>query len=190
MPAYNLDPNGDLILVFCEETPHPAPEVMQLRVDSATLAAASPVFRAQLSPNFRDGQGLSRDAPPMLFLPRVDPKAMVLFCSLVHGEAPPSKYAPDASKLASIAVVADYYDAVPVVLPWLEPRIAAFANQELTLSAHGKLILASKLLALSDHFYTHTRRVLRTYRHIPFETFDLDGDQEHEDFFSLTWFGT
>lgn len=80
-PIYDLVSNGDVVLTL---------RLTRLRVSSAVLSTASPVFRAMFGPNFLVGQDVhSAQNPREIPLEDDDSHAMMRLCYLLHHQRDP-----------------------------------------------------------------------------------------------------
>ena len=107
-PIYELTSNGDVVLTL---------RFTRLRVSSAILSTASPVFREMFGPNFLVGQNLySPRNPKEIPLPEDDSNAMMRLCYLLHHQRDPSDSSPlnvsstqGAKEFLTMAELADKY---------------------------------------------------------------------------------
>ncbi|CAK1360675.1 unnamed protein product [Cercospora beticola] len=73
-----IEPDGDIVLVVGEHNE-------QFQVSSRVLSKASPVFKAMLGPNFREGQQKrSSSQPATVELPEDDSDGMRLILQFIH----------------------------------------------------------------------------------------------------------
>ena len=131
----DLDPNGDVALVVCEEvvkrnssstTKASGPPVREIKkrfvVSSYVLGLASPYFRALFSPNFAEGSSIKQGTCPDVVLQDDDVEAMEIILSILHFKVDaldkPLKKLPI---LAKIAKQCDKYQCVdPIRLSLFE----------------------------------------------------------------------
>ena len=110
---------GDLVLVVGK-----GKKVMLLRVHSAILKMASPVFRAMLGANFIEGS-TTHTADNPLDLKEDDAQAMLDLCSLIQHQYKSSDSLP-VTRMANLVVVADKYQWVEIVRVWVAAAIAPY----------------------------------------------------------------
>ena len=120
-----IDAEGDVVLVCGEGTeqyvfrrlpstftfmPWLIRRRKRLRVHSALMTRASSVFKALLSPRFREGTELSTTGAVEVAFPEDDGNAMATICYIIHYQASKTeqpKYLPDLIKVAQLS---DKYD--------------------------------------------------------------------------------
>jgi hypothetical protein len=108
IPIYDLASNGDVILTL---------RLTRLRVSSAVLSTASPVFRAMFGPDFLVGQNVhSPKNPKEIPLPEDDSHGMMRLCYLLHHQRDPNDSSPmnvssiqGAKEFLTMARLADKY---------------------------------------------------------------------------------
>lgn len=110
----DIAPDGDVILVVGT-----GDDTVRLRVSSHILKAASPVFATMFSPNWLEGKNLSHDSPKDVQFPEDDPGAMYLACQVAHLQYIVGAYQPCPSGICSLVLLADKYDMVRVVEPYI-----------------------------------------------------------------------
>jgi hypothetical protein len=108
-PIYDLASSGDVVLTL---------RFTRLRVSSAILSTASPVFRAMFGPNFLVGQDVLHSAqhPREISLEDDDSHAMMRLCYVLHHHRDPRDLSPltvsstqGAKDFLSMARLADKY---------------------------------------------------------------------------------
>jgi hypothetical protein len=161
-----IAPDGDTILIV-------GTEKARLRVSSATLSGASPVFHALFSATFHEGlQPRSDTSPVAITLPEDDPAAMRFVCDLVHlvptprggtgtgtGTGAPHEH----DEILAVAVVVDKYGladalhwpAAGLLLLWLHHRLPGCDVYGL-----GDLVAAALLLDQPLPFRLFTRHMI------------------------------
>ncbi|KAK4542583.1 hypothetical protein LTR36_006631 [Oleoguttula mirabilis] len=114
----NVAANGDVVLVFGDEL---APSLcIHIRVSSAVLSIGSSVFKAMLSPNFKEGLELAFSSAPIeIPLPDDDATAMEVLCNVLHhrNDTVPVAASLTASRLLQIAQASDKYDCAVALQP-------------------------------------------------------------------------
>ncbi|KAF2089221.1 hypothetical protein K490DRAFT_36740, partial [Saccharata proteae CBS 121410] len=112
-------PEGDVVLIIGSKK-------QQIRVDSACMKSASPVFRAMFGPHFSEGQGLSNASPKNIALPDDGYQAMRLLCAIIHHrhEIPPEDQSP--RQIFDVVILSDKYDCHALLFypsfQWLVPK--------------------------------------------------------------------
>lgn len=153
-----IDDAGDILLVVGLE----GKDQINLKVSSKALSLASPVFKALLSPKYKEGSGsIASDGLRHVSLPEDDPCAMELFCNIVHlRNNQISMTSMSMSSMGSIAVLCDKYDgsdalrfwslaAIPALMGlwglhgyWLSVLATSYAlNHEVSFHAASKAII-------------------------------------------------
>lgn len=131
-------PRGDVVLVCgdnddAKRYPRNLSPVLQdnvtncmrrrIRVSSAFLSQASPVFKAMFGPHFREGHALATDSNIEIPLPDDSPRAMELMCLVIHLRNDKVPRIVDAVLYLEIPRLCDKYDTVvamrPTVQLWL-----------------------------------------------------------------------
>ncbi|KAF8243181.1 hypothetical protein K440DRAFT_664302 [Wilcoxina mikolae CBS 423.85] len=113
-----LSPRADMIVALYQQDGNS----IKYAVESNILRLASPVFRAMLGENFKEGAELvsSRNELYTLELPDDDAKAMyTLLCILHHiSQQVPTKM--PHSELLHIAITSEKYDCYEALFPWIQ----------------------------------------------------------------------
>ncbi|KAF8536883.1 hypothetical protein BDD12DRAFT_807417 [Trichophaea hybrida] len=124
-----LSPRADIIVALYRQEG----DSLKYAVESNVLRSASPVFRAMLGENFKEGAELvsSRNELYTLELPDDDAKAMyTLLCILHHISLQvPTKMT--HSELLHIAITSEKYDCYEALFPWIQmwlPQAAALKD--------------------------------------------------------------
>ena len=121
----DVDPDGEVILV-CGYTPKSSnagqikggePDqtvagTMKIRVRALILTLNSPVFRALLSPRFREGSHLAANATVEIALPEDNGNAMKILCQVLHLRNNNVPRRLRLEELLATAKLADKYDVV------------------------------------------------------------------------------
>ena len=117
--------DGDVILALAQQ--------VYLRVSSSVLIHASPVFKAMLRPNFKEGQDhRSASNPKEIAMPYDSASAMKDMCYLLHaqnvhdGESLDTPY---AIRLSLLALVADKHHCVRAVSLPVEALLLRFLDR-------------------------------------------------------------
>lgn len=99
-----IAPNGDVTFVLDEGN-------TRVRVNSAVMKNASPVFAAMLGPNFKEGRALSAgdcasvDVP----LPEDDAVAFGWVCRVLHSQADTNLWSPSPREIIQVLGIAEKY---------------------------------------------------------------------------------
>lgn len=151
--------DGDTILVLTSA---------RLRVCSAILCSASPVFKVMLGPKFSEGQDLRNvQNPKEISLPDDDTAAMTRLCRLIHHQHDPQAGEPHefaAKALFDLTVLMDKYACTAALSMAWQFLLSSFATPLVssTLSAETLLYLAAaaNLLDNRRYFCCFTRRLV------------------------------
>lgn len=81
----------------------------RLRVSSSTLSRSSDVFRALLSPRFKEGSDLAASGSVEVPLPDDDPVSLAVVCKILHGQNNKVAYSMPVQEIAGIAIITDKY---------------------------------------------------------------------------------
>ncbi|KAM0555805.1 hypothetical protein ACHAPJ_006202 [Fusarium lateritium] len=101
-------PHGNITFIVQGET--------RVRVVSAILKSASPVFAAMLGPNFKEGQTLAKakakadGAPAEIALPEDDAEAFGWICEALHCQADTKLWKPGPEMLLKVWIIIEKYD--------------------------------------------------------------------------------
>ncbi|KAK0924316.1 hypothetical protein LTR29_018175 [Friedmanniomyces endolithicus] len=161
----NIVDDGDVILVIGAET--------FLRVSSFVLVNTSSVFKAMLSPKFREGWHVrSTEYPQEIPLPDDDPNPMLVVCPVLHAQDTnallQSTTGPTPALVLDLAIVADKYACIAPVYFMGEALIHRCADHLAGSSnvtacfpeAQASLAAAAYLLKLPKSFALSTRRLV------------------------------
>ena len=114
---------GDLVIRAGDEG-----EAVLIRVHSALLKMASPVFRAMLGPNFVEGSTqYSADHP--LWLKEDHPEAMLDLCALLHHQYPDAL---PLSRYPNLIIIADKYQCNGMLKPWFVSAFTQYFTSPVT----------------------------------------------------------
>ena len=100
-----IDPDGDIYLELTQA---------ELRVSSKVLRLASSVWKAMLSPRFKEGTTLKEDGFCRISLPDDNSDAMTLLCQILHHQ-PFDEKNHNEELFGQVAVLADKYDCVKIL---------------------------------------------------------------------------
>lgn len=91
---------------------------IRVRVNSAIMKNASPVFAAMLGPNFKEGHALRAggSAPVEIPLPEDDGVAFGRICRVLHCQADTDAWHPEPRGIIKILDVAEKYDLLKGIL--------------------------------------------------------------------------
>lgn len=163
MVNVDIAAEGDVILVL---------QKTRLRVSSAILCNASPVFKTMFGPSFADGQGQrSAGNPKEVALHDDDLRAMTRLCRILHHQNQTRDTLLFSSEdvddcvdhLFALTVVVDKYncsDSVEAVIKCLLSELASISLSELV-SATATLVLSAVAYKINDcrYFALLTRRL-------------------------------
>ncbi|KAI7277483.1 hypothetical protein KC345_g6581 [Hortaea werneckii] len=155
--------DGDIILAL--------PQNLYIRVSSAVLSLVSPVFKAMLSPRFREGNEPRSSLQPIeIPLPEDDGIGMKHLCLLLHGRTDDSYSHGNRtfpSQLLILAILADKYDCVEAIALQTEAMLSRFwmyrAKKQLSIQQMSCLISAAALLGLAPLFHVFTKSLVLDY---------------------------
>ncbi|KAF0645185.1 hypothetical protein FPSE5266_05232 [Fusarium pseudograminearum] len=105
IPSFeDFAPDGDVIFIVQGKT--------RVRVFSAVIKCASPVFAAMLKPNFKEGRALAKsgDSPIEIPLPEDNPEELGWICRALHCQAHTMLWKPTIPQLWSVWLLVDKYD--------------------------------------------------------------------------------
>lgn len=112
--------DGDLTLVVGA-----GEHVIKLQVYSQCLKAASKVFKAMLTPPWKESQDLANGKDPKVLLPDDDPLAMREICRIIHHQKMPDSDKPPPERLLQMAIVADKYDFCHALSPYVSVQLSS-----------------------------------------------------------------
>ncbi|KAM0343392.1 hypothetical protein ACHAPU_008572 [Fusarium lateritium] len=97
-------PDGDVIFIVQGET--------RVRVDSAIMRRASPVFRTMLGPNFREGHALANSggAPVEIALPEDDAEVLGWVSRVLHCQDDTFLWQPNPATFLKICLLVEKYN--------------------------------------------------------------------------------
>jgi len=116
--SVELSPRADMIVALYQQDR----DSIKYAVESNILRLASPVFRAMLGDNFREGAELvsSRNELYTLELPEDDAKAMCTLLCILHHTSRQVPTAISQSELLHIAITLEKYDCYEALFPWTQ----------------------------------------------------------------------
>ncbi|KAJ4989075.1 hypothetical protein SVAN01_05513 [Stagonosporopsis vannaccii] len=146
---------GDVILHVGEEQEADC----KLLVSSVLLSHASPVFAAMFDGRFAEGQLLSTASPRVIQLPDDNPSSMATLCEIIHMQTADISMA-TCSDLVELAVLAEKYDCVSVLLPWGKMWVSTLMPEDVS---HGleKFLVATYALDLPEEFTKISQSMIR-----------------------------
>lgn len=153
----DADPAGDLVLVIGS-----GEDQRSIRASSKVLSLASPVFAAMFLPGrFSEGIALSSSSPPKISLPDNDPKAVLLFCHLVHfreyhGKQPALSF----DELVNMALFCDKYDAGMALNPWSELWLQPHSGIEIS-GGYRSVVALAYAFENQEGFWTSSRNMMQ-----------------------------
>lgn len=127
-----LDPRGDVVFVVgsaaAEDTP-----ARSFRACSRTMARVSPVFDRMLNGKFTEAKpaasGSGDPAADWVVQLRDDkPDAFALFASIAHAQYRCVPRSLTIDKFYDLTVLTHYYDATPMLTPWLQGWISGIGE--------------------------------------------------------------
>jgi hypothetical protein len=145
IPIYDLASSGDVVLTL---------RLTRLRVFSAVLSTASPVFRAMFGSNFLVGQGVhSAEHPREISLGQDDSNATMRLCYLLHHQRDPSDSSPlsvssvqGAKEFSTMAVLAEKYGCTHSINMVSAEPLSYFADPS-TINASASIEVLLHLIA-------------------------------------------
>jgi len=166
----NIAFDGDVIFAL---------QQTRLRVSSAILFSASPVFKRMFGPNFAEGQGeRSSKNPRKITLSDDDVSAMTKLCRILHHQSetrdtlltqdtdhtPAETIGRCIDDLFALTVVSDKYDCSDSVEAVVKYLLSEYASPSLCerMSARATLVLSAIAYKIYDcrHFALFTRRLV------------------------------
>ncbi|KAK5129705.1 hypothetical protein LTR08_002949 [Meristemomyces frigidus] len=109
-----VDPGGDVILI-CGDTSQAAGAATSIRVSSAILNYASPVFRAMFSKRFKEGNQLAASSKIEVPLPDDDPENMQILCHVIHMQHAAASPPTSPQQILRLAEMCDKYDCTKAI---------------------------------------------------------------------------
>ncbi|KAF7197546.1 hypothetical protein HII31_01049, partial [Pseudocercospora fuligena] len=135
--------DGDVVLICAAS--EKAEISYRLRVSSAVLNLASPVFKALLSPKFREGNALAANGYVEVPLPDDAAEPMIMMLKALHFDPDIMKHIPESLEILTTSISADKYDCSIAMghsaFYWISIRSEEFAIDEI-----------HDLLVASNHF--------------------------------------
>jgi hypothetical protein len=171
MVNIDIATEGDVIFVL---------QQTRIRVSSAILASASPVFKAMFGPNFAEGQGdRSAQNPKEITLPDDDASATTILCRLMHHQYKHNdlsffvvKAAPESTTqlvqdFFTLATVADKYGCADMARVMGASLLSELGSTSLYsfFTAETLITLAAATYTIADCYYfaLFTRRLVLDY---------------------------
>lgn len=159
-----IDPDGDLILILSRnglddaEVDHKNPPNDEMRVSSKVLMLNSPVFKAMLSGNFKEGIELAANSghsdPYSLEFPDDDVEAMTILCQILHNVYVPER--PKPLGLSKLAFVSDKYGCTKALkycgTVWIRDWLQEFDENVPPMSDFCHLLVFSYVIHLPLEF--------------------------------------
>ena len=121
----DVDPDGEVILICgCDETDHSSDpssdtrskKTIKICVRAIVLTLNSPVFKALLSPRFKEGSELAANFTAEIPLPDDEGYAMHALCQVLHLRNKSFSDSMPYDELLKIANLADKYDCTEAVM--------------------------------------------------------------------------
>ncbi|KAK5129706.1 hypothetical protein LTR08_002950 [Meristemomyces frigidus] len=128
-----VDPDGDVTLLCGDQSDER--KCIKIRVSSALLQRASPVFKAMLSNRFREGNELSSSASVEIPLPEDEPDVMEILCNIIHMryDGVPKSMDMDYARIVRFLQLCDKYACAPAVRPsasiWIRKTLVQSDNK-------------------------------------------------------------
>ncbi|KAM5354494.1 hypothetical protein ACJ41O_001141 [Fusarium nematophilum] len=117
-----IAPNGDVTFVLDDGA-------IRVRVHSALMKNASPVFRAMLTPGFKEGNALAeaKGEKIEIRLPGDSGEVFGWMCVALHSQADTTLWVPDVDQILDLAALAEKYDLVAAIQLsftfWVDKRL-------------------------------------------------------------------
>ncbi|KAK3652904.1 hypothetical protein LTR56_004852 [Elasticomyces elasticus] len=149
-----LADEGDVIILLLDRA--------EIRVSSAILSQASPVFKKMLGPHLLEGQGpRSSEQPKEIKLHDDEPNALEMLLKLVHFHDV-EDVAVTPSGLLGLAVLADKYDCAKSLTLMAEALLKRCSDGAVIVESDkvpyfGRLATAAYLLRCKNLFIRYTR---------------------------------
>ncbi|KAG8673177.1 hypothetical protein FPOAC2_06608 [Fusarium poae] len=159
----DFSPDGDVIFIVQGKT--------RVRVLSAVMRCASPVFAAMLRSNFKEGCALaeSEDIPVEIPLPEDDAEEFGWICRVLHCQAHTMLWKPTLSQVSSVWLLVDKYDMKDSIK--LSLNLWTSESIKEPYSDHAFWILAVASLRNQEAgYFKHATRQLILNADIPFIT--------------------
>lgn len=126
-----MDSQGDVVFIVgsaAEDTP-----AHRFRVCSRTMARVSTVFDRMLHGNFAEGKGAAANSNNaagdwVVELRDDKPETFDLFASIAHAKFRRVPRSLSIDRLYDLTVLTHYYDATPMLTPWLQSWVAAIGE--------------------------------------------------------------
>lgn len=156
-----IDEDGDLTLVV-GETKH------RIVAASKVLTLVSKVFKAMLSPNFKEGRELAaaNGKGYDLELPDDDPEISIVLLNIIHyrpafSPTEAAKQKRDLDVLRALILLADKYDCVEAIEPVSSRWVAAVAQTRVP--GDDALLIIAYLLNDAELFEQVSRRMIQEH---------------------------
>lgn len=137
----SFDPHGDLQV----EVGHDESRPIIFTVCSRTLARVSPVFEKMLFGNFKEAR--PKTSPWRVRLPADKVVPLAIFFHICHGQVHRVPKTLPIEDLYDLAVLTNYYDATPILGPWVNEWMASIEDD-----ARESQITLAKALWISWEF--------------------------------------
>ncbi|KXT02433.1 hypothetical protein AC578_7818 [Pseudocercospora eumusae] len=109
----DIAPSGDVVLICAPSEKSDMPH--RLRVSSAILSLASPVFKALLGPKFREGNTLASNGYVEVPLPDDAVEPMIVLLKVLHWSPDSMSLVPKIDEMFIIGAVTDKYDCISAI---------------------------------------------------------------------------
>ncbi|KAF4968765.1 hypothetical protein FSARC_3894 [Fusarium sarcochroum] len=150
----NFALSGDVTFIVQGET--------RVRVCSAILKTASPVFAVMLGPNFKEGHALAKaDGTPVeIALPEDDCEPFGWICRTLHCQADSKLWRPEVDKLMKVWAIAEKYDMLKAIQLSVDFWVSELLKSYPTDSDLWCMALSCYRAKDSDSFRSITRQLI------------------------------
>ena len=157
----DVDPAGDVVFI-CGDTSKPIvgstvclanttttpgntlPACSRVRVSSAIMSYASPVFKAMLNKKFQEGSNLATSSTVEISLPDENPQDMLIICHVLHMHHWVAPIPTSVQQIIQLGRICDKYDCTEAVVAsagqWITERLRLAGDVE-----RGQLLYAACL---------------------------------------------
>ena len=170
----DIDSQGDIVMLL---------EGTELKVSSKVLAGASPVFKALISPGFREGNALQAEAeePVSIEFPEDDAYAITSICQILHKKEADVEIS-NADQLENIALMSDKYDCWKSLSHWGSTCVTDLLRDEQCDPCEAKLLFPAVYFEDGSGFKELTENMTYSQNSLkeafrgrrPFPTISLD----------------
>ncbi len=136
----------------------------ELLVHSKVLSLGSPVFKAMLGPQFREGNVPRSPSNPLnLELPEDQPQALVVLCWLLHHTKKEMNTEHDGALLVELVRLADKYDCVHVVWRSCREWLRSVDEEEATADELWKAATVGFMVDDEQEFEKATTQLIKRW---------------------------